>query len=72
MRFELDKTFMANRCFPFFQLLIVCTNSCNQTQLREVTLQEENAAYEKAISNCENKIQEKMREADSLRRKLKV
>ncbi|KAJ4707158.1 Golgin family A protein [Melia azedarach] len=42
-----------------------------QTQLREVTLQEENAAYEKAISNCENKIQEKMREADSLRRKLK-
>ncbi|KAK9272457.1 hypothetical protein L1049_002830 [Liquidambar formosana] len=42
-----------------------------QAQLREVTLQEENAAYEKAISNCENKIQEKLQEADLLRRKLK-
>ncbi|KAL5582003.1 hypothetical protein UlMin_014445 [Ulmus minor] len=41
-----------------------------QAQLREVTLQEENAAYEKAISNCENKIQEKVQEADLLRRKL--
>ncbi|ESR44079.1 hypothetical protein CICLE_v10012317mg [Citrus x clementina] len=42
-----------------------------QTQLREVTLQEENAAYEKAISSCESRIQEKIQEADSLRRKLK-
>ncbi|KAJ4833262.1 hypothetical protein Tsubulata_005096 [Turnera subulata] len=41
-----------------------------QAQLREVTLLEENAAYEKAISNCENKIQEKMQEADILRKKL--
>ncbi|XP_062106367.1 uncharacterized protein LOC133817785 [Humulus lupulus] len=41
-----------------------------QAQLREVTLQEENAAFEKAISNCENKIQEKRQEADVLRRKL--
>ncbi|GLU01673.1 hypothetical protein SLE2022_189700 [Rubroshorea leprosula] len=42
-----------------------------QTQLREETLQQENAAYERAISNCENKIQEKMHEADSLQAKLK-
>ncbi|CAL1390767.1 unnamed protein product [Linum trigynum] len=42
-----------------------------QTQLREVTLQEENAAYERAISNCESKIQEKLQEADLLQRKLK-
>ncbi|XP_021887985.1 uncharacterized protein LOC110807232 [Carica papaya] len=42
-----------------------------QAQLREETLQEENAVYEKAISNCESKIQEKMLEADSLRTKLK-
>ncbi|CAN0916274.1 hypothetical protein LINGRAHAP2_LOCUS29631 [Linum grandiflorum] len=41
-----------------------------QTQLREVTLQEENAEYERAISNCENKIQDKMQEADSLQMKL--
>ncbi|KAM3760415.1 hypothetical protein ACB098_01G191700 [Castanea mollissima] len=41
-----------------------------QVQLREVKLQEENAAYEKAISNCENKIQEKMQEADLLHKKL--
>ncbi|KAJ8751708.1 hypothetical protein K2173_025878 [Erythroxylum novogranatense] len=41
-----------------------------QAQLREVTLQEENAAYEKAISNYENKIQEKLHEADLLQRKL--
>ncbi|KAH7511402.1 hypothetical protein JRO89_XSUnG0205600 [Xanthoceras sorbifolium] len=40
-------------------------------QLRELTLLEENAAYEKAISNCECKIQEKLQEANSLRRKLK-
>ncbi|CAI0451221.1 unnamed protein product [Linum tenue] len=42
-----------------------------QTQLREVTLQEENAAYERAISNCESKIQEKVQETDLLQRKLK-
>ncbi|KAK3409328.1 hypothetical protein EUGRSUZ_J01456 [Eucalyptus grandis] len=41
-----------------------------QTQMREVTLQEENAAYEKAISNCENKVKEKLQEADALQRKL--
>ncbi|KDP24361.1 hypothetical protein JCGZ_25657 [Jatropha curcas] len=41
-----------------------------QAQLREVTLQEENVAYEKAISNCENKIQEKIQEADLLQRRL--
>ncbi|KAL1338417.1 hypothetical protein AAHE18_10G209600 [Arachis hypogaea] len=41
-----------------------------QAQLREVTLKEENAAYEKAILNCENKIKEKIQEADSLRMKL--
>ncbi|KAJ7975708.1 Golgin family A protein [Quillaja saponaria] len=40
-----------------------------QAQLREMTLQEENSAYEKAISNFENKIQEKVEEADLLRRK---
>ncbi|KAF8389845.1 hypothetical protein HHK36_024362 [Tetracentron sinense] len=40
-------------------------------QLREVTLQEENAAYEKAISNCEKKMQEKLHEADLLHNKLK-
>ncbi|PWZ28571.1 hypothetical protein Zm00014a_020260 [Zea mays] len=33
------------------------------TQQREVTLQEENAAYEKAISECKQKIQEKQIEA---------
>ncbi|MED6172599.1 hypothetical protein PIB30_051586 [Stylosanthes scabra] len=41
-----------------------------QAQLREVTLKEENAAYENAISNYENKIKEKIQEADSLRLKL--
>ncbi|KAM1076380.1 hypothetical protein ACFX19_024321 [Malus domestica] len=41
-----------------------------QAQLREVTLQEENAAYERSISNCESKIQEKIQEADLLQRKL--
>ncbi|GMP28499.1 hypothetical protein CsSME_00004014 [Camellia sinensis var. sinensis] len=41
-----------------------------QAQLREVTLQEENAAYEKAISNCDNKIHEKLKEADLFRTKL--
>ncbi|CAL5367441.1 unnamed protein product [Camellia sinensis] len=38
-------------------------------QLREVTLQEENDAYEKAISNCDNKIHEKLKEADLFRTK---
>ncbi|XP_061999406.1 uncharacterized protein LOC133716760 [Rosa rugosa] len=42
----------------------------HQAQLREVTLQEENVAYEKAISNCESKIQEKIEEVELLRRKL--
>lgn len=41
-----------------------------QAQLREVTLKEENAAFENAISNCENKIKEKLQEADSLRARL--
>ncbi|KAK2663115.1 hypothetical protein Ddye_001689 [Dipteronia dyeriana] len=40
-----------------------------QAQLRELTLMEENAEYEKAISNCENKIQEKLQEENSLQRK---
>lgn len=43
-----------------------------QVQLREVTLQEENAAYEKAVSNCQKKIQEKLQEMDLLQHKLKV
>ncbi|RZB46391.1 hypothetical protein D0Y65_050423 [Glycine soja] len=42
-----------------------------QAQLREVTLKEENAAFENAISDCENKIKEKLQEADLLREKLK-
>ncbi|KAL2335313.1 hypothetical protein Fmac_016526 [Flemingia macrophylla] len=41
-----------------------------QAQLRELTLKEENAAFENAISNCENKIKEKLQEADSLRARL--
>lgn len=40
--------------------------------MREISLQEENVAYGKAISNCENKIQEKRQEADLLLRKLEV
>ncbi len=55
-----------------FSKLIVGTIYDMQAQLREVTLQEENAAYEKAISNCENKIKEKMQEAVLLQRKLEV
>ncbi|KAM1126872.1 hypothetical protein FF2_041575 [Malus domestica] len=43
---------------------------CGQTQLREVTLQEENVVYEGAISNFESEIQEKIQEADLLKRKL--
>ncbi|XP_072970085.1 uncharacterized protein [Typha angustifolia] len=42
-----------------------------QAQQREKTLQEENAAYEKAISNCQQKIEEKLHEADLLESKLK-
>ncbi|WOL13611.1 hypothetical protein Cni_G22381 [Canna indica] len=42
-----------------------------QAQLRELTLNEENAAYEKAISNCQKKIQEKMQETTLLQSKLK-
>lgn len=42
-----------------------------QAQLREITLQEENEAHLKAISNCEKKIQEKLQEADFLQNKLK-
>ncbi|KAF5958452.1 hypothetical protein HYC85_005678 [Camellia sinensis] len=43
-----------------------------QAQLRETTLQEENIAFEKVISNCEDKIQERLQEAELLRAKLKV
>ncbi|CAA3026737.1 sarcolemmal membrane-associated, partial [Olea europaea subsp. europaea] len=43
-----------------------------QVQQREVRLQEENTEYENAISSCENKIQEKLQEADALQSKLKV
>lgn len=42
-----------------------------QAQLREITLQEENAAYGVAISKCESKIKEKLQEADLLQMKLK-
>ncbi|GMP30882.1 hypothetical protein CsSME_00005338 [Camellia sinensis var. sinensis] len=42
-----------------------------QAQLRETTLQEENIAFEKVISNCEDKIQERLQEAELLRAKLK-
>ncbi|KAL0350558.1 UNVERIFIED_CONTAM: hypothetical protein Sradi_4205000 [Sesamum radiatum] len=42
-----------------------------QAQLREVRLQEENAEYQNAISNCEMKIQEKLQETEMLRSKLK-
>uniref|UniRef100_A0A0A9D6F9 Uncharacterized protein n=1 Tax=Arundo donax TaxID=35708 RepID=A0A0A9D6F9_ARUDO len=42
-----------------------------QAQQREITLQEENAAYEKTISNCQQKIQEKQMEASLLQSNLK-
>ncbi|KAL3833438.1 hypothetical protein ACJIZ3_008174 [Penstemon smallii] len=42
-----------------------------QAQLREIRLQDENAEYENAISNCESKIQEKLQEADVLGNKIK-
>ncbi|KAL0332278.1 UNVERIFIED_CONTAM: hypothetical protein Scaly_2129300 [Sesamum calycinum] len=38
-----------------------------QAQLREVRLQEENAEYQNAISNCEMKIQERLQETEMLR-----
>lgn len=41
-----------------------------QAELREITLEQENDAFRKAISDCENKIQEKLQEADLLQRKL--
>lgn len=43
-----------------------------QAQQREAMLLEENAEYQRAITNCETKIQEKLQEADMLRTKLKV
>lgn len=43
-----------------------------QAQQREAKLLEENAAYEKEITNCEAKIQEKSQEAKQLQQKLKV
>lgn len=42
----------------------------HQAQLREETLKEENAAFENAISNCEDKIKERLQEAELLRSKL--
>ncbi|GMH27181.1 hypothetical protein Nepgr_029024 [Nepenthes gracilis] len=42
-----------------------------QAQQREIKLQEENAAYEKAISSCEGKIEERLQEAQVLQKKLK-
>ncbi|KAI8019521.1 hypothetical protein LOK49_LG04G03331 [Camellia lanceoleosa] len=42
-----------------------------QAQLRETTLQEENIAFEKVISNCEDKIQERLQEAELLWAELK-
>jgi len=45
---------------------------CNQAQQRETKLLEENAAFEKEISICQAKIQEKLQEAEQLQKKLKV
>uniref|UniRef100_A0A0D9XB27 Uncharacterized protein n=1 Tax=Leersia perrieri TaxID=77586 RepID=A0A0D9XB27_9ORYZ len=42
-----------------------------QALQREITLQEENAAYEEAISNCRQKIQEKLMESTQLQNNLK-
>ncbi|CAN6173395.1 unnamed protein product [Urochloa humidicola] len=42
-----------------------------QAQQREVTLQEENAAYEKALADCRQKIQEKQMEIAQLQSNLK-
>ena len=55
-----------------FLILVFDAIPFGQAQLRDLTLQEENAAYENAISNFENKIQEKLLEADSLQKKLEV
>ncbi|RLM84737.1 golgin subfamily A member 5 isoform X1 [Panicum miliaceum] len=43
-----------------------------QAQQREITLQEENAAYEKALSDCRWKIQERQMETDQLQSDLKI
>lgn len=43
-----------------------------QAQLREEKLKEENDAFENAISNCEDKIKERLQEAELLRSKLEV
>ena len=43
-----------------------------QAQQREAQLIEENAAYEKEITNCQVKIQEKVHEAEQLQQRLKV
>ena len=53
-----------------FLILVFDAILFGQAQLRELTLQEENAVYKNAISNCENKIQEKVLEADSLQKTL--
>ncbi|XP_057525357.1 uncharacterized protein LOC130804781 [Amaranthus tricolor] len=42
-----------------------------QAQQREAQLIEENAAYEKEITNCQAKIQEKVHEAEQLQQRLK-
>ncbi|XP_020572345.1 uncharacterized protein LOC110019114 [Phalaenopsis equestris] len=42
-----------------------------QAQLREVSVQDENAAYEKVISNCQKKNQEKQNESNELQTRLK-
>ncbi|PKA59137.1 hypothetical protein AXF42_Ash001230 [Apostasia shenzhenica] len=42
-----------------------------QAQLREISLQEENVAHEKAILNCQNRIQDKKNEAIQLQSRLK-
>ncbi|KAK3015015.1 hypothetical protein RJ639_005599, partial [Escallonia herrerae] len=51
--------------------LIFTPDQQRYAQQREVMLQEENSAHEKAISDCENKVKEKLQESDLLRRKLK-
>ncbi|CAI0547732.1 unnamed protein product [Linum tenue] len=59
--------------FRKLQWLVIRRLLCYlQTQLREVILQEENAAYERAISSCESRIQEKVQEADLLLRNLNL
>lgn len=54
------------------RVLMVTRNYPLQTQQREARLLEENAEYERAISSCEIKIQEKLQEAELLLSKLKV